>query len=146
MLNIYFGDMPGAIYYNKVYFDNTYEEEWITDDFSRKVIKDIDKAEVIGPNCIKHPILGQIPTTHISTGTKSLILMNYTDKIFNDTMCGDNCAKWIIDIASRKDLTITLHHIMDFGINTKFDIKILNSGNIIHNDREYISEATEWSR
>lgn len=146
MLNIYFGDMPGAIYYNPIYFDNTYEEEWITDDFSRKVIKDIDESEVLGPNCIKHPIFGQIPTTHISGGTKSLILMNYTDKVFNATMCGDNCAKWIIDIASRKDLTITLHHIMDFGAGLKFNAKILNSGKTIRNNREYVGEAIKWLR
>ena len=36
-------------------------------------------------------------------------------KIFNASACGDNCAKWILRIAGKKNLTINLHHIMDFG-------------------------------
>ena len=32
MLNIYFGDMPQAIYNTAVYFKNTYEDDWITDE------------------------------------------------------------------------------------------------------------------
>lgn len=43
MLNIYLGDMENAIYHPPVYFDNTYEDEWITDELSVKMIKDIDK-------------------------------------------------------------------------------------------------------
>ena len=45
MLNIYLGDMENAIYHPPVYFDNTYEDEWITDELSIKMIKDIDKSE-----------------------------------------------------------------------------------------------------
>ena len=30
MLNIFFGDMPEAIYNTAVYFKNVYEEAWIT--------------------------------------------------------------------------------------------------------------------
>ena len=31
MLNIYFGDMPSAIYNTEIYFKNTYEDSWILD-------------------------------------------------------------------------------------------------------------------
>ena len=37
MLNIYCGDMPEAIYNTAVYFKNTYEYKWITDDLSRQI-------------------------------------------------------------------------------------------------------------
>ena len=30
MLNIYFGDMPSAIYNTEIYFKNTYEDSWMT--------------------------------------------------------------------------------------------------------------------
>ena len=43
MLKIYLGDMEYAIYHPPVYFDNTYEDEWITDELSVKMIKDIDR-------------------------------------------------------------------------------------------------------
>ena len=57
MLNIYFGDMPSAIYNTEIYFKNTYEDSWILDDFAKKVIKKVDGSEVLylvlfpQPNC-----------------------------------------------------------------------------------------------
>ena len=47
MLNIYFGDMPSAIYNTEIYFKNTYEDSWILDDFAKKVIKKVDGSDVI---------------------------------------------------------------------------------------------------
>lgn len=41
MLNIYFGDMPEAVYNTSVYFNYTYEDEWLTSDFAKEVIKKI---------------------------------------------------------------------------------------------------------
>ena len=40
MLNIYFGDMPSAIYNTEIYFKNTYEDSWILDDFAKKLSKE----------------------------------------------------------------------------------------------------------
>ena len=115
MLNIYLGDMENAIYHPPVYFDNTYEDEWITDELSIKMIKDIDKSDVIGPHLVQSPILGPISTKELSGGVKTLMLMAFDDsgKIFNASACGDNCAKWILRIAGKKDLTINLHHIYE---------------------------------
>ena len=44
MLKIFFGDNPGDnyIFNPDVFFNNTYEDEWITSETSRKMIKDID--------------------------------------------------------------------------------------------------------
>ena len=36
-------------------------------------------------------------------------------KIFNASVCGDNCAKWILKLGEQKDLTINLRHVMRFG-------------------------------
>ena len=47
MLNIYFGDMPEAVYNTAVYFNYTYEDEWLTSDFAKEVIKKIDKSNVL---------------------------------------------------------------------------------------------------
>lgn len=145
MLSIYFGNMPEAVYNTPVYFDNTYSDEWITNELSRRMIKDVDKSEVIGPHCIESSVLGPIPPVTLSGGVKTLMLMAFDDsRIFNASMCGNNCAKWILEIAKHKDLTINLRNVMNFGMNTDFEAKILNSGNIIHNMSEYISEAIKW--
>ena len=84
MLNIYFGDMPEAVYNTSVYFNYTYEDEWLTSDFAKEVIKKIDKSNVLGPHAIESPVLGVIPPENLSGGTKTLLLMaNDPEKVFN---------------------------------------------------------------
>ncbi|HIV13236.1 MAG TPA: DUF4869 domain-containing protein, partial [Candidatus Pullilachnospira stercoravium] len=129
MLSVYLGSMEEAIFHPPTYFDNQYEDEWITEKLSVEMIKDVDKSEVISPYLIQSPVLGPISVKEISGGVKTLILMAFdqTGKIFNASSCGDNCAKWILKIAGTKDLTINLRHLMDFG-DGEFEMKILNTG------------------
>lgn len=145
MLSIYLGQMDEAIYYPPVYFDNQYEDKWITEPLTIEMIKDVDKSEVVSPHLIESPILGPISLKEISGGVKTLILMAFdeTRKVFNASACGDNCAKWILEIGKRKDLTINLRHIMNFG-KEDFEIKILNTGEIVHNMKQFIETAAEY--
>lgn len=143
MLKIHFGDMENEIYYPPMFFDNRYEDEWITDSLTIDMIKDIDKSDVIGVHLIISPVLGPISLKEISGGVKTLILMAFdqSGKIFNASACGDNCAKWIVEIGKKKDLTITLHHIMDFSQVDNLEALILNTGKIVRNFDEYLEEA-----
>ena len=145
MLSIYLGQMDEAIYYPPVYFDNQYEDEWITEPLTIEMIKDVDKSEVVSPHLIESPVLGPISVKEISGGVKTLILMAFaeTRKVFNASACGDNCAKWILEIGKRKDLTINLRHIMNFG-KEDFEIKILNTGKMVHNMKQFIETAEEY--
>ena len=145
MLSIYLGQMDDAIYYPPVYFDNQYEDEWITEPLTIEMIEDVDKSEVVSSHLIESPVLGPISVKEISGGVKTLILMAFdeTRKVFNASACGDNCAKWILEIGKRKDLTINLRHIMNFG-KEDFEIKILNTGEIVHNMKQFIETAAEY--
>ena len=145
MLSIYLGKMDKAIYYPPVYFANTYEDEWITDELSREMIRDVDRSEVIGAHLIESPVLGPISPKELSGGVKTLILMALDDKeqIFNASACGDNCAKWILKISRMKNLTINLRHIMDFG-EEPMEAKILNTGDMVHNMQEFIGIAGKF--
>lgn len=142
MLKIYFGDMEDAIYHPPTFFDNQYEDEWITEKLSVQMIKDIDKSDVIGAHLIESPVLGAISPKDLSGGVKTLILMAFDDsgEVFNASACGDNCAKWILRIADDKDLTINLRHIMDFGDN-EFDVMILNTGDLVKNMSQMVQIA-----
>lgn len=141
MLNIFFGDMPEAIYNTAVYFKNVYEDNWITDSFSRKMILDVDKSIVLEQAVIDSPVMGKIPPTSLSGGVKTLILMKHEpEKIFNASTCGDNCAKWILEMAKVQDFTINLRHIMDFG-EGKFEIRILNTNQVVHDMGELVPIA-----
>ena len=145
MLKIYLGDMEEAIYHPPTYFDNRYEDEWITHPMTVEMIKDVDKSEVVGVHLIESPVLGPITVKEISGGVKTLILMAFdeTGKIFNASACGDNCAKWVLKISKTKDLTINLRHIMDFGQET-FEAEILNTGDIVHGMGEFVNIAGNY--
>ena len=141
MLNVFYGDMPEAIFNTSVYFKNTYEDNWITETFTKEMILDIDKSNVLDGAVIDSPVLGKIPPVSLSGGVKTLILMkNEPEKIFNASTCGDNCAKWILKIAEKQDLTINLRHLMDFGKN-EFEIRILNTNQVVHNMKELVPIA-----
>lgn len=143
MLKIVFGEVENSVYHPPTYFDNQYEDGWITDPLTVAMIKDIDKSEVVGVHLIQSPVLGPISIKEISGGVKTLILMAFdkSGKIFNASSCGDNCAKWIVKLGERKDLTINLHHVMDFSSVPVFEALMLNTGVIVHGYVEYLEEA-----
>lgn len=147
MLKIFFGKMDAAIYNAPSYFDDSYMDEWITSDFAKQVIKDIDKSEVLNAYSILSPIFGSIPPTKIAGGTKTLLLMYYMPEcVFNASNCGDNCAKWILKIAEEKDITINLHHLMRLKIDegTKCEILILNNKKFVSTYEDYILTGIKY--
>ncbi len=124
------------------YFDNVYEDEWIEDEFVKKMIEDVDHSVVVSPHIIDSPILGAITPKELSGGVKVLILMLKDDSfVYNMSNCGDNCAKWILKIAEKKDLVVYLQHIMHF--EEPFEIKIMNKGKIVRNSKEYVTTLLE---
>ena len=133
--------MDDVVYNTSVYFKNTYKEEWLTDDFSKEMIQDVDKSTVVSPRIIDSPVLGAITPRELSGGVKTLILI-YKDNshVFNASNCGDNCAKWLLKIGEMKDVTINLRHIMDFG-DGEFEIKIINTNQTVHNMDEFVDVA-----
>ena len=144
MLNIYFGEMPEAIYDTSTYFRHAYKDNWITDSLSVEMIKDVDNSEVLGSNLIQSPVLGPIAPNQLSGGAKTLILIHKdSGKVFNASKCGDNCAKWILQMAEKKKKVINLRHIMDFG-NGDFKIKVMNNGKIARNMKELVLLAGEY--
>jgi len=150
MLKIYYGDLESDryIFNPDAFFNNTYADEWITDELSMKMIKDIDGSSVIGPRVIDSPYLGSIPTERLSGGVKTLILMfKDRDHIFNASACGDNCAKWILEIAQLlekegADLYIRLGYLMDFG-SEPFSIEIANLNKVVHDKKELCEVVLE---
>ena len=141
MLSVYYGDMPEAIYNPALFFKNSYSDDWITDELSKEMIRDVDKSEVIGPRIIDSPVLGGITPRELSGGVKTLIcIYKRPDRVFNASACGDNCAKWLLEIGKRQDVTINLRHLMDFG-EIEFTIKVLNTDQIVHNMDELLPIA-----
>ncbi len=136
MLNIFYGDMPDAVYNTASYFKFDFEDSWITDPFVKNMILDIDQSVVIDSGVIDSPVLGKIPPVGLSGGVKTLILVKFNrEKVFNASTCGDNCARWLLEIAREEDRTINLRHLMHFGTQP-FEIRILNTDQIVHSMKE----------
>lgn len=146
MLTIYFGDMDGVIDNTSVYFNNTYSAAWLEDPLAQRIIKSVDKGVVLGPNAIETKILGIIPPEKLSSGTKTLLLLLFdAENVYNATNCGDNCAYWILRISKRHDITINLHHLMNFG-NGKFTARIGNTGELVHSMDELVLVGADCLR
>ena len=145
MLTIIYGDESNCVYNTNVYFKNTYEPEWFETELAKQIVREVYDSEVLSSECIQSPVLGQIPPERLSGGVKTLLLiLNEPEKIFNASTCGDNCAKWILEIGKREDVTINLRHMMDFGKDTVFEIKIKNGGEIVHSMKELIPIASKY--
>ena len=144
MLKIQFGDMEDAIFNTDMYFNNVYEDAWLTDEFAVRVIRAIDQSEVLGPNGIQSPYLGVISPEKLAGGTKTLLLMkNCPDMVFNASTCGDNCAPFILELAENRDLTINLRHLMNFG-HQPFRALLLNDQAEVCSMREMMQHAFQY--
>lgn len=116
MLSIFFGDMPEAIYNPVVYFKNTYTDDWITDPLSKDMIRAVDRSEVVGPRVIDSPVLGGISPLGLSGGVKTLIAMyKAPHKIFNASVCGDNCARLFDSATGKTTLVEMIREYYDSG-------------------------------
>ncbi len=148
MLNVYLGngwnDREDVVLGTAIYFNSVYTDEWMEDSFTKEMVLDVDKTEIYGPNLAISPILGGIPITGISGGVKTLILINNDPThIYNASQCGDNCAKWLLEIGKRKDVTIRLGHIMNFDEDKQtdehiFGIRIVNNYIMIRESKGYL--------
>ena len=144
MLNIFYGDMQGMIYNTSVYFKNMYDRQWLEDEQVKAMIADVDSSQVLSSGAIDSPVMGIIPPTSLSGGVKTLILIDkMPEKVFNASNCGDNCAAWLLKIGASKDVTVNLRHLMNFG-QGRFDIKILNTNQVVHTMQELVPIAGRY--
>ena len=144
LLHIFYGEMPEAIFNTAVFFKNSYDDAWIVDEFSRQMIADVDKSEVLGTGVIDSPVLGKIAPERLSGGVKTLMLVKFMpDRVFNVSTCGNHCAKWLLKIAEDEERTVNLRNIMDFG-DDPFSIHVFNTDQVVHSMRELLPIAIQY--
>lgn len=147
MLNIYFGSMEGELRTADGWFDNQLPDEYYTTEFSKKVIKDVDKSDVLSVNVVDSPILGIIPITGISSGSKGVIVLRYTDKVVNLVSLGDNCVRSLLSILEEKELTVSSLRFVDFyKYGYQGDINILNDNSTVSNSLDLFNKYYEYTR
>ena len=147
VINISFGNYTqDHIYNTNMYFKNSYQESWLDDEMIQKAVLAIDKSKVINGRTIESPVFGIMSPDRLSGGVKTIILMYHNpDMVFNASTCGDNCAKWIIKIARKKDIMITLYHTMLFP-DRNFEAYIANEDVVVDSFDEYIKLSDKCCR
>lgn len=120
------------------YFNVFKKKEWFNRDTVKRIIKNIDNTNAIKDEYLESPIFGGMSPERLSCGCKAVILLEVLDNPnVYATKCGDNCVPDILEIASRKDITITLHHLMMFP--EKFDAYIIETDTYIHSREEFFN-------
>lgn len=141
MLKLYYGELEGTKYTGDGWFENQLGAEYLETEFSKSVVKRIDKSDVYDKNLIISPILGGIPPERLSGGTKTLICIKYTDWVFSITAMGENCYPILAEIAKEKDIVLTCDRTMALYLYGFFgDIYIENSGKVVNNDKDLMEE------
>lgn len=139
MLYLRLGECDRKALYGKKYirmpqsrFDFLYEETWLDSQFARKVIKEVDKSEVICGSAIESSVLGPISPKDISTGAKALILLECLDDVvMNGERLGDNCWSFVFELANKKDIHIALYHFLDSDyMPEKIEFFLENTGEL----------------
>ena len=108
------------------------------------LIKSVDQFSVEATEYTKSLGFCQIPPTRLFGKTNAADMMKYClDCVINASNCSDNCTEWILKHGNESDLTISLHHIMDFP-DEGFEIEILTVHSKVYNMCELVNVAIDY--
>ena len=137
MLHIVFGAMEKTAH-GPTWFKYNYDPSWLEDPFVQSMIEEVDNTTFFDGSVFESPVLGMIPPERLSGSVKTLIMIyKMPDKVFDDTSCGGNCAHLLLEIGKRVDITVNLRYYMHMDGLDPFEIEIVNTGQIVHESREY---------
>jgi len=144
MLHIQFGEMEN-VNYGPDWFKVNYDPSWLKEEFVRAMVKDVDNSDCVDGIVINSPILGSIPPERLSGGVQTLIMIYEKPQlVFDATSCGENCAKWLLEIGKQKDVTINLNYLLKFENTPDFEVYIENEKSLVLNIEDYIMTAVKY--
>ena len=144
MLRIWFGEMDN-VNYGPYWFKSNYRMEWLQDKFVQDMIEDVDKSRYIDGYVIDSPVFGPIPPERLSGGVQTLIMIyERPDLVFDATSCGQNCAKWLVEIGRKKDVTVNLNYLMHLEEVSDFEVLIENENKLVSTSQDYIYTAVKY--
>ena len=140
MLSIYFGERDIGLGVPDAFFNLKFDRKLLLEDFSRRVIKGVDKSEVFDENVIISPVLGGILPEKLSRGTKNLLIAKYYhDKIINWCFMGDNCISYLCEIANSSDIEINATCFYNpFYYGYKGKVRVVNDGSYVDNIDDFL--------
>jgi hypothetical protein len=64
--------------------------------------------------------------------------------MFNATSCGEDCAKWLLEIGRQEDISVNLRYYMPFDDCEDFEVGIINEDKKIDNTHDYLHIAMKY--
>ena len=144
MLQIIYGEIEDVAY-GPTWFKHNYELEWFRDPFVQEMIRNVDKSEYREGSIIDSPVLGPIPPVSLSGGVQTLIMIyERPDIMFDATSCGPNCARWLLEIGRKKDVTVNLRYFMPMDGLEPLDIRIVNADRVVTTAEDYALTSLDY--
>lgn len=145
MLQMWFGSAEKGVLWDPDDWFNGLGYKYLKEEFSRKVIKGVDRSEYIADKIIKSDVIGIVPSTYLSSGSKAAIMLMYSDHPVNANYIGDNVIKYIREIGLQKNITIVSGFFLEIynsedSESYNYPVRILNSGRIVSNISDYYDE------
>lgn len=142
MLQVWFGTQADGVLWNIDEWFDTYGYKYLSTDFSKRVIREVDKCDYISEKVVKSEVMGIIPSEYLATGSKAAIMLRYSDNEVAAHFIGDNVIPFIREIGSIKDITLIAGYFFRIypDRSLRYPVKILNSGKIVNTLGEYYSE------
>ena len=143
MLRVFIGRKEKE-YYGPSYFKANYDPDWLSDDLVKAMIVDVDHSSYVGGDLIQSEVLGPISPRELSGGVQTLIcIYKNPSLVFDATSCGPNCAKWLLEIGKRVDVTVGLEYFMPFDALESFEVYLENTGKTYTDPDSYAIAALD---
>lgn len=116
MLLVYFKPRKNVIIRASAAFNHRYSEEWLVTDIGKRIVREIDKSEVLDKGAaIRSDVLGVISPERLSGGTKALFLARFKDDFISSICFGDNCSELLLQISEEKDVKLVINHMLSMN-------------------------------
>jgi hypothetical protein len=145
MLYIKFGapkTLENTVVHPSADFNATYTQEWLSSDWGRRVIREIDSSEYISGEYIESPVFGGIPPSELSTGAKSLIYTKFEGFPVCAEYFGENCFPLFVELSQMQDVYMTVDHPMITPDN--YSAVVLNDNSQITGHADFIRKFIRY--
>lgn len=145
MLKIWYGlkQFDNEVADPDFFFSEEMNANCIDTDFGRRVVTECSNVyKIHNYATLELPNGELISPKELSSGAKNLLIMMFCkqDVICDLLWCGNNCNKFVAEIANKKDLTVkTTRYYNPYRSEVAFNepILILNTGDLVNNIEEF---------
>ncbi len=147
MLNVIFGREHAGdnfVLDARIFFKYNKKPEWFSDPFIKRVLRGIDKCEVLFEEALKDRTGHGISTMMISTGSKTLCCLYFNpDKVFYGSSMGDNCIPFYMELARSRDISLCFEHYPDIS-EEYFNEGLLIKDGVVLDEDSFDEAFCDW--